>query len=99
MKKALVFLLTVLSLLCALLPEVFAEEPPKDEPDSNKTEVTEPDSAFSDESEDGGEPVFEFSSKRIPTSLKHMGIGMAGVFTVLGIIAVVVYLLNKTFRT
>ena len=40
----------------------------------------------------------KFSTDRISTSLKHMGIGLAGVMMVLALIGIVVFVLNKVFK-
>ncbi|MBE6678680.1 MAG: hypothetical protein E7597_07805 [Ruminococcaceae bacterium] len=39
-----------------------------------------------------------FSTERLPTALKHMGVGLAGVMLVLILIGVVVFVLNKFFK-
>ncbi len=55
-------------------------------------------SAESSETSSEGVINFTFSTSRFPTALKHMAVGMLGVLIVLGLIAVVVFILNRVSR-
>lgn len=55
-------------------------------------------SAESSETSSDGVINFTFSTSRFPTALKHMAVGMLGVLIVLGLIAVVVFILNRVSR-
>ena len=58
------------------------------------------DGIVDDEEEDDDMGVeIKFSTDRISTSLKHMGIGLAGVMMVLALIGAVVFVLNKVFKS
>ncbi len=54
--------------------------------------------ASEDENKNEDAIEIDLSTERLPTALKHMGVGLAGVMLVLILIGVVVFVLNKFFK-
>lgn len=71
------------------------ESTESDESDESSESV---DNATNDTSDEGA-VSFDFTVERIPVALKHMAVGMIGVLIVLSLIATVVFILNKVFKT
>lgn len=101
MKKAFCVLLILAVLVSAFaITASAAEESSADVPQSSaeaSIESAETSAESADTSSDGV-INFTFSTSRFPTALKHMAVGMLGVLIVLGLIAVVVFILNGVSR-
>lgn len=96
MKKFLVILFTLALLVSCFSATVYAEGE-----DVNSEDVISAEDKLDKAEEKDDEDMnvdIDFSTERMPTALKHMGIGLAGVMMVLALIGVVVFILNKIFK-
>jgi hypothetical protein len=91
MKKIFVVLLTVLALLSVFAFSVSAEESAAPE---TSVEVSE---NASEEKEDMGVELefFGFGNEGLMRNLKYMGLGMLGIFVVIGVVIVITFGLNS----
>lgn len=88
-RSFLCLLLTLLIVLSALSVGVFAEEPDTD------TASAEDVSATVGETEETEEKKMIFEPMNFVTNIKYMGVGMLGIFIVIGVIILSVVVLNK----
>lgn len=99
MKKTIIFILTIITLISVFSVCAFAEK----SGDAVTDEVILTIGAAEDSAEDTegaiGDVQLSFTTDNMGKTLEHMGLGMLGVVIVLGLIASVVLVLNKFFKS
>ncbi len=102
MKKTLLVLLTVLLMLCCASVAVFAEgEDLTPEESASSVEVSDETSSesseeSSEESSQGDDALnLQFYPDGFTRNIQYMGLGMLGIFVVVGVVIVLTLVLNK----
>ena len=102
MKKTIIFILTIITLISVFSVTAFAEKSGEFSSDETIPTIGATVESADDNAENNDEAVGEvqlaFTTDNMSKTLEHMGLGMLGVIIVLSLIASVVLVLNKVFK-
>ncbi len=99
MKKTIIFILTIITLISVFSVSAFAEDSLEASSDASIPTIGAVDESVEDNEDAVGDVQLSFTTDNMSKTLEHMGLGMLGVVIVLGLIACVVLVLNKVFKS
>jgi len=99
MKKTIIFILTIITLISVFSVSAFAEKSGDTGSDEFIPTIGATEDSAEEKEEGVGDVQLSFTTDNMAKTLEHMGLGMLGVVIVLGLIACVVLVLNKIFKS